>query len=227
VDAPSPGWCSRKSSSPCFVAGRLARRPGGHLARWHPTAALHTSRPHLVGRRRADRPLRPWVWCASDESRSVLVMMGPGGMGKTRLALQAAAGWEAAADPMLLNAPVADVPDADLVGAAVPFFAGVLGVEPSAGVVFDLPGGRVPVPVNRRGTHLQPEARRPAPAAAMTADGLSGGFREAAGEIHCRSGTTGWPGSRLEPVRSIMCRVAFRCGQDRCAGPRSVPWMPD
>jgi hypothetical protein len=31
----------------------------------------------------------------------------------------------------------------------------------------------------------------------------------------------------LEPVRSIMCRVAFRCGQDRCAGPRSVPWMSD
>jgi hypothetical protein len=31
----------------------------------------------------------------------------------------------------------------------------------------------------------------------------------------------------LEPVRSIMCRVAFRCVQDRCAGPRGVPWMSD
>jgi hypothetical protein len=33
------------------------------------------------------------------------------------------------------------------------------------------------------------------------------------------------PTTRACPVDHVS--VAFRCGQDRCAGPRSVPWMSD
>ncbi|HXL93452.1 MAG TPA: hypothetical protein VN969_31360 [Streptosporangiaceae bacterium] len=169
------------------------------------------------------------AWCWSGEARSVRVVAGVGGTGKTRLALQVSGEWEAAgrqavqvgageeagvlgrvravtagpvllvvdyaetraglgvllravledpgpvrvlllarslgewrdrlaeesapavarllaaAGPVLLDTAVADVPDANLAAAAVPFFAAALGVPPPGGVVFALPTWRVPV----------------------------------------------------------------------------------
>ena len=169
------------------------------------------------------------AWCGSGETRAVQVVAGAGGVGKTRLVLEVAAGWAAQGglvvqvpagseagvldqaravskgplllivddaetrgdlgallegvaadpgpvrvllvarslgewwdplagesapavtrllaehDPVRLDGPVADVPDADLAAAAVPFFAGRLGVPVPKRVVFGFPAGRVPV----------------------------------------------------------------------------------
>jgi predicted Zn-dependent protease with MMP-like domain/tetratricopeptide (TPR) repeat protein len=169
------------------------------------------------------------AWCGAGEARAVRVVAGAGGVGKTRLALEVAAGWAAPGgrvvqvaagaeagvleqaravskgpllliadhvetlgglgallkgvaadpgpvrvllvarslgewwdrlagesappvavllaghDPVLIDAPVTGAPDADLAAAAVPFFAGRLGVPVPKRVVFGLPGDRVPV----------------------------------------------------------------------------------
>jgi hypothetical protein len=50
---------------------------------------------------------------------------------------------------VLLDAAVADAPDADLAAAAVPFFVAALGFRAPDGVVFDLRPRRVPVLVHR------------------------------------------------------------------------------
>lgn len=62
----------------------------------------------------------------------------------------AAARLLAAAALVRLETPFGDVPDAVLAAAALPFFAGRLGVAPPHGVAFDLPGGRSPVLVLHR-----------------------------------------------------------------------------
>ena len=49
------------------------------------------------------------------------------------------------ADAMALEAPIDDIPDADLAASALPYFAAKLAVAPPTSVVFELPPQRVPV----------------------------------------------------------------------------------
>ena len=60
----------------------------------------------------------------------LLTLVGPAGVGKTRLAIEAAGRLDAAFDGAVGFVPLADVRDADLVGAAV--LAAVSGGAPTA-----------------------------------------------------------------------------------------------
>ena len=217
---------ARQTEARRLLAAASEPRPSG--AGTGPSVLLRPERAvvEFTGRESELALLRGW--CGSGEVRSVQIVAGAGGVGKTRLALRVAEEWQAAgreavwvaagaeagvldqvravtagpvllvadyaetrdglgvllravlddpgpvrvlllarsvgewrdrlaeesappvarllpASPVLLDAPVADVPDADLAAAAVPFFASALGVPPPAGAEFGLPPGRVPV----------------------------------------------------------------------------------
>jgi hypothetical protein len=93
---------------------------------------------------------RPRLGALLDDQGPVRVLLLARSLGEwlDRLAEESApavARLLSAGSPVLLDAPVADAPDADLAAAAVPFFASALGVAPPSGTVFDLPPVRVPV----------------------------------------------------------------------------------
>jgi hypothetical protein len=89
-------WQRAEAAGRAAAALAAVREPGLDGDGAPPSLLLRPERAVVGFTGRADELVLLRAWCRSGEERSVRVVAGPGGTGKTRLALQVTAEWQAA-----------------------------------------------------------------------------------------------------------------------------------